>query len=294
MPASWWTHQRSCWTWMLIFSPAIFSTTCSVWVLECLCTCFCSEVGKQSGFSTWRLQTTQSWQASPWLMKRFISFSMICFVLHLYFLPSFERHGLVVDGVQEEVMDDFLRNKSTSDYVFLLCCTSSSSWGGTLKRESWEIWYLLHNKSMSKKPQGSYFHLILFCSPSLKSLSSSSPTTSRGLMKALPLFRGSRATRTKVASVHLAMKDTKLIQTNVAIAQDSRHGPPTSSTAHQPAGPTADWTQQSCCPPTWCARTSGCRSPPCKELQSLEQTNIWNMEYGWQWCQLQVFTSKLQ
>ena len=38
-------------------------------------------------------------------------------------------------------------------------------------------------------------------------------------MKALPLFRGSRATRTKVASVHLAMKDPKLIQTKQAIAQ---------------------------------------------------------------------------
>ena len=46
-------------------------------------------------------------------------------------------------------------------------------------------------------------HLTLFSSPSLKSFSSSSPTTSKGLMKALPLLRGSLATRTKVASVHL-------------------------------------------------------------------------------------------
>ena len=63
-------------------------------------------------------------------------------------LPSFERHGLVVDGVQEKVMDNFLRKKGTSHYVFFLFCTSSSSWGGTLKRESWEIWYLLHKKIM--------------------------------------------------------------------------------------------------------------------------------------------------
>ena len=54
----------------------------------------------------------------------------------VWFDPGLEGHGLVVDGVQEEVMDDFLRKKNTSDYVFLLCCTSSSSWGGTLKRES--------------------------------------------------------------------------------------------------------------------------------------------------------------
>ena len=74
-------------------------------------------------------------------------FTLVDGKIHLFFyymfcassvilLPSFERHGLVVDGVQEEVMDDFLRKKNKSDYVFLLCCTSSSSWGGTLKRES--------------------------------------------------------------------------------------------------------------------------------------------------------------
>ena len=35
-------------------------------------------------------------------------------------LPSFERHGLVVNGVQEKVMDDFLRKKHTSDCLFAL------------------------------------------------------------------------------------------------------------------------------------------------------------------------------
>ena len=129
-------------------SPFFLTPQQFVWLSSGMFTCFCSEVGKQSGFSTWRLQTRQSWQALPWLMERFVSFT--CFVLHLYFLPSFERHGLVVDGVQEKVMDKFLRKKNTSDYVFSLCCTSSSSWGGTLKRESWEIWYLLHNTSVSK------------------------------------------------------------------------------------------------------------------------------------------------
>ena len=52
-------------------------------------------------------------------------------------LPSFERHGLVVDGVQEEVVDDFLRKKNTPGHVFWeYLSTNSSSWGGTLKRES--------------------------------------------------------------------------------------------------------------------------------------------------------------
>ena len=38
----------------------------------------------------------------------------------VFFLPSFERHGLVVNGVQEKVMDDFLRKKHTSDCLFAL------------------------------------------------------------------------------------------------------------------------------------------------------------------------------
>ena len=51
-------------------------------------------------------------------------------------LPSFERHGLVVDGVQEKVMDDFLQKEKYEIMFFLTLYTSSSSWGGTLKRES--------------------------------------------------------------------------------------------------------------------------------------------------------------
>ena len=40
----------------------------------------------------------------------------------VFFLPSFERHGLVVDGVEEEVMDNFLRKKNTPGHVFLNYC----------------------------------------------------------------------------------------------------------------------------------------------------------------------------
>ena len=166
-------------------------------------------------FLFWGWQTIRFFNLASSNQTELAGFTLVDGKIHLFFyymicassvifLPSFERHGLVVDGVQEKVMDDFLQKEKYEIMFFWTLYTSSSSWGGTLKRESWEIWYLLHNTGMSKKPQGSYFHLILFCSPSLKSLSSSSPTTSRGLMKALPLFRGSRATRTKVASVHLA------------------------------------------------------------------------------------------
>ena len=170
-------------------------------------------------FLFWGWQTIRFFNLASSNQTELAGFTLVDGKIHLFFyymfcassvifLPSFERHGLVVDGVQEEVMDNFLRKKNTPGHVFLnYLCTSSSSWGGTLKRESWEIWYLLHKKIMrgreSETDKRLPLHLILFCSPSLKSLSSSSPTTSRGLMKALPLFRGSRATRTKVASVHL-------------------------------------------------------------------------------------------
>ena len=117
-------------------------------------------------------------------------------------------------------------------------------------------------------------HLTLFSSPSLNSFSSSSPTTSSGLMKALPLLRGSLATRTKVASVHLIAFVEKVVVKKVPTRRwgiDSVTYPswksPTSSTLHPPAAPAADSTLPNCFPPRWCDPTSGCHSRPWKNTQ---------------------------
>ena len=111
-------------------------------------------------FLFWGWQTIRFFNLASSNQTELAGFTLVDGKIHLFFyymfcassvifLPSFERHGLVVDGVQEEVMDNFLRKKNTPGHVFLnYLCTSSSSWGGTLKRESWEIWYLLHKKIM--------------------------------------------------------------------------------------------------------------------------------------------------
>ena len=77
-------------------------------------------------------------------------------------------------------------------------------------------------------------HLTLFSSSNLNSSSSSSPTTSSGLMKALPLLRGSLATRTKVASVHLDFRGRRLLQ-SWGIDNFSKHlfHPPLPLAIHQ-------------------------------------------------------------
>ena len=180
-----------------------------------------------------------------------------------------------------------VRKICTSEYIFLLCCTSSSSWGGTLKRESWEIWYLLNKKirrgrERKRKTKGFHSTWSYSALPAWRASPPPRRPPREGWWRRCPCSEGPvpPGQRWPLCTYGQAMKDLKLIQTYEANAQNSQDGAPTSSTAHPPAGPTADWTQQSCCPPTWCARTSGCRSPPCKELQSLEQTNIWNMECG--------------
>ena len=58
-PASWWNHQRSCWTWMERSFEAKYFIPVTL-LCDNFFTCFCSEAGKQSGSSAWHPRTRQS------------------------------------------------------------------------------------------------------------------------------------------------------------------------------------------------------------------------------------------